>query len=148
MFKPVIPIIRDNIPGAMISTPPVSGGDATWMMNWMALENANGRLSDYYGIHIYMDNASVQRLRMLQSMLKPKNANGWTTTPWMNTETNYDHITFTCSTQFTLEDCRGQFARWHVLQDAKQGGAGGAFNVGWFKWETISTGARIRITTR
>lgn len=29
MFKPVIPIIRNNIPGAMISTPPVSGGDAT-----------------------------------------------------------------------------------------------------------------------
>ena len=107
------------------------------------------RLSDYYGIHIYMeDNAPEQRLRMLQSMLKTKNANGWTTTPWMNTETNYDHITFTCSTQFTLEDCRGQFVRSHVLQYAYQGGAGGAFNVAWFKWETISTGAMIRITTR
>jgi hypothetical protein len=103
----------------MISTPPVSGGDATWMTNWMALENANGRLSDYYGIHIYMEeNAPEQRLRLLQSMLKTKNANGWTTNPWMNTETNYDHITFTCSTQFTLEDCRGQFVRWHVPQYA------------------------------
>ena len=118
MFKPVIPIIRDNIPGSMISTPPVSGGDATWMMNWMALENANGRLSDYFGIHNYMDNAPVQRLRVLQSRLKTKNANGWTTTPWTNTETNYDHIMFTCSTQFTLEDCRGQFVKWHVLQYA------------------------------
>jgi len=75
MFKPVIPIIRNNIPGAMIPTPPVSGGDATWMTNWMALEDANGRLSDYYGIHIYMeDNAPEQRLSMLQSMLKTKNA--------------------------------------------------------------------------
>ena len=53
MFKPVIPIIRNNIPGAMISTPPVSGGDATWMTNWMALENANEtlRLLRYPHLH-------------------------------------------------------------------------------------------------
>jgi hypothetical protein len=141
MFKPVIPIIRNNISGALISTPPVSGGDAPWMTNWMTLENTNGRLSDYYGFHVYMEqSAPEQRLGMVQSMLKVKNANGWTTTPWMNTETNYDNVTFTCSTQFTLDDCRGQFVRWHVLQYAYQGGAGGAFNVGWFKWESISTG--------
>jgi hypothetical protein len=141
MFKPVIPIIRYNIPGAVISTPPVTGGDAPWMTSWMTLENTNGRLSDYYGIHIYLESFTPeQRLEMLQKMLSIKNANGWSTTPWMNTETNFDNITFTCSTQYSAEDCRGQFVRWHVLQYAYQGGGGGAFNIGWFKWESAISG--------
>jgi hypothetical protein len=139
MFKPVIPIIRNNVPGAVISTPPVCGGDTSWMTNWMTLENTNGRLSDYYGIHIYMRNhAPEERLGMLRRMLNTKNANGWTTTPWMNTETGYDNITFTCSTQFSPHDCRGQLVRWHVLQYAYQGGGGGAFLVSWYKWGSIS----------
>jgi hypothetical protein len=62
----------------------------------------------------------------------------------MNTETNYDHITFTCSTQFTLEDCRGQFVTCNMhIREA----LAAHFNVGWCKWETISTGAMIRVTT-
>jgi hypothetical protein len=141
MFKPAIAIIRNTVPGAVISTPPVVSGDTTWMASWMNLENTNGRLSDYYGIHIYLESDTPeQRLGMLKKMLDTKNANGWTTTPWMDTETNYDNVTFTCSTQYTLEDCRGQFVRWHVLQYAYQGGGGGAFNVGWFKWDSISSG--------
>jgi len=141
MFKPVIPIIRNNVPGAVTSTPPVCGGDAPWMAAWMKLENTNGRLSDYYGVHIYMrDDAPEQRLGMLRSMLDTKNSNGWTKTPWMNTETNYNNVTFTCSGQFNPEDCRGQLVRWHVLQYAYQGGAGGAFHVGWYQWKSISTG--------
>jgi hypothetical protein len=140
MFKPVIPIIRRNVPGAVISTPPVCGGDTSWMASWMTLENTNGRLSDYYGIHIYLrDYAPEQRLGTLRNMLNTKNANGWTTTPWMNTETGYDNFTFTCSTQFSPEDCRGQLVRWHVLQYAYQGGAGGAFLVGWYKWGSITS---------
>jgi len=141
MFKPVIPIIRNNVPGAVISTPPVVGGDTTWMASWMNLENTNGRLSDYYGIHIYLESDTPeQRLGMLKKMMDTKNANGWTTTPWMNTETNYDHLTWTCSTQYSLEDCRGQFVRWHVLQYAYQGGGEGASYVGWFKWDSDLTG--------
>jgi hypothetical protein len=105
------------------------------------LENTNGRLSDYYGIHIYLEeDTPEQRLGMLQKMLDLKNSNGWTETPWMNTETNYNNSTFTCSSQYAPEDCRGQFVRWHVLQYAYQGGGGGAFQVGWFKWKSISSG--------
>ena len=141
MFKPVIAIIRNNVSGALVSTPPVCGGDTAWMSSWLNEENTKGRLSDYYGIHIYLrDYAPEQRLGMLRNMLKTKNDNGWTSTPWMNTETGYDNLTFTCSTQFTLEDCRGQFVRWHVLQYAYQGGAGGATRVGWYKWESILNG--------
>ena len=44
--------------------------------------------------------------------------------------------TFTCSTQYTAEDCRGQLVRWHVLQYAYQAGAGGRFHVGWYDWES------------
>ena len=141
MFKHVIPIIRSHVPGAVISTPPVCGGDTQWMTSWMKLENTNGRLSDYYGIHIYMrDSPPEQRMGMLRSMLNTKNANGWTTTPWINSETNFNNVSFACSAQFTPQDCRGQLVRWHVLQYAYQGGAGGAFHVGWDKWDTITAG--------
>lgn len=141
MFRPVIPIIRNNVPGAITSTPPVCGGDAPWMASWLSLENTNGRLSDYYGIHLYMRNyAPEQRLTVLKSMLDIKNAAGWVRTPWMNTETNFINTTFTCSTQFTRADCQGQLVRWHVLQYAYQGGGGGAFNIGWYKWDSIVSG--------
>ena len=89
--QPVIPIIRNNVPGAIVSTPPVCGGDTSWMTSWMTLENTNGRLSDYYGIHVYLKDYTPEvRMGMVQHMLDTKNANGWTTTPWMNTETGYD----------------------------------------------------------
>jgi hypothetical protein len=141
MFKPVIPIIRNNIPAAKISTPPVCGGDKSWMASWMTLENTKGRLSDYYGIHVYLrDYTPEMRMNVVRSMLSTKNANGWATSPWMNTETNFDNTTFTCSTQFTIEDCRGQLVRWHVLQFAYQGGGGGAFHVGWYNWQSINSG--------
>jgi hypothetical protein len=141
MFKPVIPIIRNNVRKAIVSTPPVCGGHTSWITSWMALENTNGRLSDYYGFHVYLkDHTPEVRMGMVQRMLAAKNNNGWTTTPWMNTETNFENSTFTCSTQFTLEDCRGQLVRWHVLQYAYQGGAGGAFHIGWYDWESISPG--------
>jgi hypothetical protein len=58
----------------------------------------------------------------------------------MNTETGYTLPTFTCSTQYTAEDCQGQLVRWHVLQYAYQGGGGGAYQVGWFNWKSFSSG--------
>jgi len=141
MFKPAIPIIRNHVTGAKISTPPVSGGDTAWIASWMALENANGRLSDYYGFHVYLWNyAPETRINMIGHMVTAKNTNGWTTTPWMNTETNFSVDTNLCSTQYTKADCEGQIVRWHVLQFAYQGGAGGAFHVGWYNWPSISSG--------
>jgi hypothetical protein len=141
MFAPVIPIIRNNVRKAIVSTPAVCGGHTSWITSWMTLENTNGRLSDYYGFHVYLKEYTPEvRMGMVQYMLDTKSANGWTTTPWMNTETGYDPFTFTCSTQYTAEDCRGQLVRWHVLQYAYQGGGGGAFHVGSFNWDSISVG--------
>jgi len=141
MFAPVIPIIRNNIPDAIVSTPPICGGDTSWMTSWMTLENTNGRLSDYYGFHVYLESVEPEtRIYMVERMLATKNTNGWTTTPWMNTETNFINTTDTCSTQFTKRECQAQFVRWHVLQYALQAGGGGAFHVGWYNWETIRSG--------
>ena len=141
MFAPVIPIIRNSVPGAIVSTPPVCGGETGWMASWMTLENTYGRLSDYYGMHVYLrDYTPEVRMEMVQHMLDTKNANGWATTPWMNTETGFNIGTFTCSTQYTPEDCRGQLVRWHILQYANQADGGGAYQVGWFNWKSFSSG--------
>jgi hypothetical protein len=141
MFKPVVAIIRAHVPGAIVSTPPVCGGNATWMTGWLNLENAKGRLSDYYGFHVYLrDGTPETRIDIVAKMVNAKNAAGWTSTPFMNTETNFINTTFTCSIQYTTQDCRGQLVRWHVLQYAYQGGAGGAFQVGWFSWPSITAG--------
>jgi hypothetical protein len=147
MFKPVIPIIRDQVPGAIVSTPPISGGNTTWMASWLALENNNGRLSDYYGFHVYLlDVPPETRIRMVERMVAAKNnAAGWTNTPWMNSETNFQNVgVYSCSTLYSRADCQGQIVRWHVLQYALQaggGGGGGAFFIGWFDWDnSISDG--------
>jgi hypothetical protein len=139
MFKPAIPIIRANVSGAIVSTPPICGGDTTYMASWLALENSNGKLSDYYGFHSYLSGYEPEtRINMIARMVDTKNSAGWTTTPWMNTETNFEVTTDVCTS--SVEDCRGQLVRWHVLQYAYQGGAGGAYHVGWYNWPSIQTG--------
>jgi hypothetical protein len=139
MFKAAVPIIRRNVPGAIVSTPPVCGGDTAWMSTWLSLENANGRLSDYYGFHVYLQSYTPEiRIKMVERMLAVKNNAGWTTTPWMDTETNYLNTTDTCSTLYTLEDCRGQLVRWHAMLYAYQGGSGGALIVGWYNWAELN----------
>jgi hypothetical protein len=139
MFKPAVAIIRANVPGALVSTPPICGGDITYMASWLALENTNGKLSDFYGFHSYLSGYEPEtRISMIANMVNTKNKAGWTTTPWMNTETNFEVGTNVCTS--TAEDCDGQLVRWHVLQYAYQGGGGGAFHVGWYNWPSISAG--------
>lgn len=139
MFKPAIPVIRANVPGAIVSTPPVCGGDSPYMSSWLSLENTNGRLSDYYGFHSYLSGYEPEtRINMIANMVNAKNEAGWTTTPWMNTETNFEVASNVCTS--TTEDCDGQIVRWHVLQYAYQGGGGGAFHVGWYNWPSIVSG--------
>lgn len=136
MFAAVVPIIRANVPGALVSTPPISGGDTSYISSWLSLENTNGRLSNLYGFHSYLSGVEPEtRINMVAKMVQAKNDAGWTTTPWMNTETNFEVGTDVCTS--TTQDCEGQLVRWHVLQFAYQGGAGGAYNVGWYNWPSI-----------
>lgn len=138
MVKPVVSIIRKNISGAKITTPPICGGDAPWMTSWLELENTNTRLSDYYSIHLYINgpldgNSYIPETRMavIEKMVATKNANGWTSTPWINSETQFNEQ-YTCV--LTALECASQLVRWHFLQFAYQGGAGGPFNIGWYDW--------------
>lgn len=143
MVKPIVPIIRNHVSGAIITTPPICGGDAIWMTSWMELENTNTRLSDYYSIHLYLNqpgqnnNEPETRMQIIQLMVDTKNANGWINAPWINSETNFN-VNYTCI--FAAEVCASQLIRWHILQYAYQGGAGGAFNIGWYDWDSIQLG--------
>lgn len=139
MFRPIVPIIRNNVPSAIVATPPICGGDTAYMSSWLSLENTNGRLSDYYSIHSYLSGYEPEtRINMIARMVQTKNNAGWTTTPWMNSESNFSPTTDVCTS--SAEDCHGQLVRWHFLQYAYQGGAGGAFHVGWYNWPSISSG--------
>jgi hypothetical protein len=138
MVKAAVPIIRNHVPGAIFTTPAICGADTAWMTSWMKLENANTRLSNYYSIHLYLNGPSdgnkfvpETRMKMIEEMVNTKNANGWTKAPWINTETNFN-VNFAC--EFSAQECDSQLVRWHILQYAYQGGAGGAFNIGWYDW--------------
>lgn len=133
LMSPAVAIIRSNVPGAVVLTPPVSRGDTDWMANWLSEENKNGRLSDIYSIHLYLQgNIPELRFHLLQEMLDLKNkTSGWSDTPWMNSETNFDAATFSCNSKFSTEDCIGQMVRWHLIQFSF-----GARHVSWFFFNT------------
>jgi len=141
MFKPAVSIIRSNVPKVAVSTPPVVSGKTEWMAAWLSLENTNGRLSDYYGFHVYLDTYTPEkRINMVARMLTTKNENGWSSVPWANTETSFQPYVYTCPDTYTTQECNGMLVRWFVLQYAYDGGSGGAVNVGWFDWPSVTTG--------
>jgi hypothetical protein len=141
MMKPAVAIIRANVPGAIISTPPVCGGKHEYAASWLALENANGRLSDYYGFHMYLSGWEPEiRMARIELMIAAKNAAGsaWEKTPWMDTETSFSATDYVCDS--TPEICHSQLVRWDMLLFAYQGGSGGAYEIGWYDWQTIAAG--------
>src|ERR1700733_2886507 len=98
MVKPVGAIFRANVPGVLISTPaPFKVENPSWMDEWLAQENSQGRISDIYGFHAYIgpgstwnteEDAPEKRFEaLIVPMVEKKNKAGWRTTPWMNTET-------------------------------------------------------------
>jgi hypothetical protein len=82
------------------------------MAAWMKLENEGStRLSDYYSIHVYLNNQDPEtRMKMVQQMITTKNANGWTKTPWINSETNFN-TNYACI--FAAAECDSTLVRWH-----------------------------------
>src|SRR5271165_2239433 len=133
LMAPAIAIIRSNVPGALILTPPANRGDTNWMEAWLNEENKRGRLSDIFSFHLYLQNDIPEtRFSMVREMVDLKtHTTGWSTSPWMNTETNFDSSTFACSGRYTPDDCIGQIVRWHLLQYAY-----GAQHVSWFFFNT------------
>ena len=133
LVAPAVPIIRSKVPGAVILTPPVTTGDARWMQNWLDQENSRGRLSDIYSIHLYLlKDTPETRFSLIKKMVDlKKNTAGWSDTPWMDSETNFDPVKFTCNETYTPDDCIGQMVRWHLLQFAY-----GAQQVNWYYFNT------------
>ena len=132
-MAPGVATIRSKVPGALILTPPADRGDTDWMRDWLAQENKSGRLSDIYSFHLYLQKIKPEpRFETIQRMVNLKNGTtGWSNTPWMNSETNFDAATFACDSRYTSDDCLGQMVRWHLLHFAY-----GAHNLSWFYFNT------------
>jgi hypothetical protein len=134
LMAPAVAMIRGKVSGALILTPPANRGDTDWMRNWLEQENKNGRLSDIFSFHIYLQgNRPEPRFAIVKQMVELKNSTpGWSDTPWMNSETNFDAITFLCdSSKYSSDECIGQMVRWHIIHYSF-----GAQQVSWFFFNT------------
>ncbi len=129
LMAPAVALVRSQVAGASVLTPPASHGDTDWMREWLNQENKNGRLSDIYSFHLYLQgNPPEPRSAIVKEMVALKNGtNGWVDTPWMNSETNFDARTFACDSRYSVDDCIGQMVRWHIIHYSF-----GARQVSWF----------------
>jgi hypothetical protein len=133
LMAPAVPIIRSKVTGASILTPPANRGDTAWMRNWLEEENKKGRLSDIFSFHLYLQGATPEtRFETVQQMVALKKSTpGWSTTPWVNSETNFDAGKFACSDKYGTDDCIGQMVRWHLLHYGA-----GAQQLSWYFFNT------------
>jgi hypothetical protein len=133
LMAPAVPIIRSKISGAVILTPPANRGDTDWMRNWLEEENKKGRLSDIFSFHLYLQGATPEgRFETVQQVVNLKNSTpGWASTPWINSETNFDAARFACNSKYSSDECIGQMVRWHLLHFAF-----GAQHLSWFFFNT------------
>jgi hypothetical protein len=149
MVKPAVGIIRANVPGVSITTPaPFLAVNPSWMDEWLAQENTNGRLSDIFGFHAYIGPGSIWKpvsdlperrfAAIVTPMVAKKNQAGWTTTPWINTETGFlgsgPFTPYDCPLNqgATDDECDAFLARWFILQFAY-----GAKEIDWYWFSTI-----------
>jgi hypothetical protein len=146
MVAPAVTIIRANVPKAVIMTPSATPDSDTGLgyqadfQNWLNLENTNGRISDWISWHLYLSATSsttttpeLQWAKYAQNYLNIQNSTaGWGTTPWADTETNFDsnNLGYACPlSEFTADDCAGQIVRWQLLHLSN-----GAASLDWYKW--------------
>ena len=153
--------IKSDVSGAFVLTPSTSyysNNYSDWLQTWLNDENTNGTLSDGVAIHIYLTNPSPDGTEQTPetqytcyilstsnsapagcynqtypSFLYVKdNTTGWSSIPWMDTETNFDGNGggYACNLG-NAQDCTGQIVRWQLLQDAA-----GASSVAWYYWNT------------
>jgi hypothetical protein len=165
MVAPAVPIIKQNVSNAVILSPSATKESPTYqcdLLNWLNYESANGVISDWIAWHVYLSvNATtdaqpevqwttfnqnflaVQQGQPVSGCSSGSTAPGWTSTPWANTETNFNgssQSTYTCpSSQYDAQDCIGQIIRWQILHDSN-----GASSLDWYKWnETIGSNPQM-----
>jgi hypothetical protein len=150
MVFPARSIIWTNVTNAVVTTPGFAGANSnyeTWFQDWLNAENTNGTLSNDVAFHVYLANqtpeaqylcyispstssaASTCNNTGMESFLYIKdNTTGWSSKPWLNTETNFN-TSFACTS--SAADCAGQVVRWQLLQDSSA-----ATSVDWYYWNT------------
>jgi hypothetical protein len=133
LVAPAVPIIRRKVSGASILTPTPMRADTAWMQDWLKEEDSRGRLSDIFSFHLYLlDFKPEARFGMIKKMVDMKNDTpGWSKTPWVNSETNFDPVKFECHSKYEAEECVGHMVRWNLLQFGY-----GALHVSWFFFNT------------
>lgn len=150
MLAPAVSIIRTNISGAVILTPSSFAGGKllgpvpTDLQSWLNLETTNGRLSDWVVWHDYptgntpeMEWTSGSAIKFLSAQTS---LSAWTSTPWADTETNFDPTTYACPSTFNANDCIGQIVRWQLLHASN-----GAMSLDWYKWnQTIGANSQYQ----
>ncbi|HTW57384.1 MAG TPA: IPT/TIG domain-containing protein [Terriglobales bacterium] len=164
MVAPAASIIKSNITDAVILTPSTTPDSDTGLgyqadlQNWLNYETQHGRISDWIAWHVYLTVGNSQNeIVTPETQWGTYNVNflsiqastsGWTTTPWADTETNYNGapppgLNYSCPQSsspsppvtFSADDCAGMIARWQLLHDSN-----GAVSVDWYKWnETIGS---------
>jgi hypothetical protein len=163
MVAPAAGIIKSNITGAFILTPSSTPDSDTGigyqadLQNWLNYETSHGVISDWIAWHSYLTAPQNNQTQIVtpETQWGAVNVNflsiqastpGWTTTPWADTETNYNGspppgLNYTCPSSsspnppvtFSADDCAGMIARWQLLHASN-----GAVSVDWYKWnETI-----------
>jgi len=132
LVAPAVPIIRNKVSGAFILTPAPMRADTDWMHDWLQEEN-RGRLSDIFSFHLYLLSSTPEaRIGMIKKMVDMKNqTSGWSNTPWIDSETNFDPVKFACDSKYPSDECVGHMVRWNLLQFAY-----GAQQVSWFFFNT------------
>ena len=132
LVAPAVPIIRNKVSGAFILTPAPMRADTDWMHDWLKEEN-RGRLSDIFSFHLYLLSSTPEaRIGMIKKMVDMKNqTSGWSNTPWIDSETNFDPVKFACDSKYPSDECVGHMVRWNLLQFAY-----GAQQVSWFFFNT------------
>jgi hypothetical protein len=138
MIAPVVPIIRANVTKAVILTPSTTSGAVPDFQAWLNLETTNGRISDWVVWHDYLSGATPEQAWSLYGAIylsTQVSLPAWKSTPWADTETNFNTKNYLCPTKFSKNDCTGQIVRWQLLHSAA-----GAMNLNWYKWnQTIGS---------
>jgi hypothetical protein len=151
MIFPARGYIWSNVTNAVVMTPSFSfynNNYSTWVQSWLTAENTNGTRSNALAFHVYLADVipETQFTCYISSATSSagsgcgnagnpsflnikNNTTGWSTIPWLNTETNWDGSTYACTPGDLPADCTGQIVRWQLLQDAA-----GASSVDWYYW--------------
>ena len=131
MLAPAIPIIRANVSKSVVFTPSVTSGDVTDFQAWLNLETANGRFSDAVDWHDYLSGNTPEQEWSLHGAVYLStmvSLPAWQSTPWADTETNFDTQTYACPPKFSADDCTGQIVRWQLLHSSN-----GTSTLNWYK---------------